>query len=453
MSNGTNPTPLNSEEYGAMVGALLAQQAGQGMFGNPQAERAGVSPFRTLGKYDEGATAALYQPVHNADPETIQEYYRGSNQNAFQRMGNAALTFVPGVALKTVQGIGHVGGAVLSLLPDSDITGYDNAWVNAVASLDESLREALPIHLQQSYGEGNLIQKLGTSTFWTKDFADGVEFLTSAMIPTAGFSKVGSIAKALSNTQRGARLGKALADITAKTGVNTSSALATTYNTVSEAYFEAKDARDQIREAAARQAGVRHYEQLPEDIREIVDQQGADAAARVFNANVAALAIPNFFETKWAQSILGKADNAAESVIRKQILSGEKKAEDIAAGINLRKAAFKGMMTEGLWEENIQASIQQYEQRLSTGEIDPESTSIAEQYAYGLLNNAWGFARFIPDLLTFGAAGTSAAAGSLQDEGATSVFLGSALGGGMSTYAAVKENQALKKYAANVETS
>lgn len=273
------------------------------------------------------------------------------------------------------------------------------------------------------------------------------------MIPTAGFSKVGSVAKALSNTQRGAKLGKVLADITKKTGINTSAALATTYNTVSEAYFEGKDARDQIREAAARQNGVRHFEDLPEDVREIVDQQAADAAARVFNANVVALAIPNFFETKWAQSIIGKADNAAESLVRRQILSGEKKAEDIAAGIKLREASFKGMLSEGLWEENIQSSIQQYEQRLSSGELDPNSTSIAEQYAYGLFNNAWGFARFIPDLLTFGAAGTSAKAGSLQDEGATSVFLGSALGGGMSTYAAVKENQSLKKYAANVETS
>ena len=81
MSNGKqNTTPINPEEYAAQIGAIMAQEARAGVYGDPVAERAGVSPFKTLGKYDAGATAALYQPVNNADPQQIQAYYRGDNQ-------------------------------------------------------------------------------------------------------------------------------------------------------------------------------------------------------------------------------------------------------------------------------------------------------------------------------------------------------------------------------------
>lgn len=348
MSNGKqNTTPINPEEYAAQIGAIMAQEARAGVYGDPVAERAGVSPFKTLGKYDAGATAALYQPVNNADPQQIQAYYRGDNQAWWQQMGNAALAFVPGVALKTIQGVGHVGGGLLSIVND-DITGYDNAWVNAISNLDERMREALPIHLTKAYSEGNLVKKLGTTSFWTKDFADGLEFLASAMIPSGAFGKLGSISKALSNTQRGARLGKVLADITKATGANTSNITATVYNTLSESYFEAKDARDQVRNVLAAAAGYNSYEDVPEEDRAPIDQQAGEAASRVFTANAAALSIPNFFESKWAQSILGKQNNAAESLIRKQILSGATTADKVATGVKLRKAAFKGLATEGL---------------------------------------------------------------------------------------------------------
>lgn len=217
-----------------------------------------------------------------------------------------------------------------------------------MANLDEKLRESLPIHVTKTYAEGNLVQKLGTTSFWTKDAADGLEFLASAMVPSGLFGKVGSIAKTLSATQRGARLGKALAGVTKKTGINTSNVLATTYNTVSESFFEAKDARDQFRELRAQQAGYKSFAEMPEDDKVIIEQEAGETAARVFNANAAALAIPNFFESKWAQTILGKQNNAAESLVRKQILSGKKTAAEVAEGVSLRKAAFKGMMSEGL---------------------------------------------------------------------------------------------------------
>lgn len=150
---------------------------------------------------------------------------------------------------------------------------------------------------------------------------------------------------------------------------------------------------------------------------------------------------------------MGKKNNAAESEIRKQILSGKLTPSQVASNISKRKAAFKGLVTEGLWEENIQASIQQYEQRLAKGELDPKSTTILEEYGHGLFNNAWGFIRAIPDILTFGALGTSAKAGSLQDEGATAVLLGGILGSGMSTVAAAAETRALQDYAGKVQSA
>lgn len=122
--------------------------------------------------------------------------------------------------------------------------------------------------------------------------------MASAMIPSGVLGKLGSVSKLLSNTQRGAKLGKALANISKSTGINTSNLTASVYNTTSEAYFEAKEARDQVREALAIREGYSSFAELPEEIQTSVDNQAGEAAARVFNANVVSLAIPNFFESK-----------------------------------------------------------------------------------------------------------------------------------------------------------
>lgn len=81
MSNGKKPQGITPEQYGQLVGSVLARQASLGMYRDPVAERAGASPFETLGKYDEGATAALYQPANGIDPKKVQQYYRADNQS------------------------------------------------------------------------------------------------------------------------------------------------------------------------------------------------------------------------------------------------------------------------------------------------------------------------------------------------------------------------------------
>lgn len=56
-----------------------------------------------------------------------------------------------------------------------------------------------------------------------------------------------------------------------------------------------------------------------------------------------------------------------------------------------------------------------------------------------MLNNLAGFTKAIPDILSFGLLGTSAQAGTLQDEGATAILLGGIIGGPMSMIGASRE--------------
>lgn len=125
---------------------------------------------------------------------------------------------------------------------------------------------------------------MGTADFWANDFFDGLAFMTSAYVPAGILGKVGSSAKALSGSSKkmGQIMGKALSKTTEATGVNTSLALTTFYNTVSEAGFEAHEANKNLREEYAKAQGYESYQELPKHVKNLVDQKAGEAAARTF---------------------------------------------------------------------------------------------------------------------------------------------------------------------------
>jgi hypothetical protein len=83
----------------------------------------------------------------------------------------------------------------------------------------------------------------------------------------------------------------------------------------------------------------------------------------------------------------------------------------------LWKPISQSAASEGLWEENIQTAIQQYEGQFARNITDDP---MAQEIAENMLVNMKGFAKsFIP--------GTTNSAA--EDEGAVSIFLGGLIGG------------------------
>lgn len=98
----------------------------------------------------------------------------------------------------------------------------------------------------------------------------------------------------------------------------------------------------------------------------------------------------------------------------------------------------KGVLSEGLWEENIQTSVNQYEERLAKGYQD-ENAVVGP--LTNLLKNGWSFAK------TIGSLGMAAPeVGSMEDDAGSAIFLGSLIGGGMSLASNYMEQKQTEAY-------
>src|SRR5690606_19190116 len=135
--------------------------------------------------------------------------------------------------------------------------------------------------------------------------------------------------------------------------------------------------------------------------------------------NMAALVAPNFLLTKWFK--FGKEINAED--IRRSVRggTGAMSKQGVIDRYNIWKAGFKGFLSEGAWEENIQNAAQDYEKRVAMGDQD---TNRVAGLATNMVNNLWGFAKIAPALFN----NELITPHSSEDEGAKAILLGAMLG-------------------------
>lgn len=392
-------------------------------------EREGTSPFKALGKYDTGLTPASYEAT-GMWPEYAQSMMRGQNQTSASKLFNGFLSRTASVALKLASGIVSVGALAASPFTQDMSLMWDNAILDKIHNLDEGLKEALPAHASRHYTEGNWMQKFGTASFWANDGFDGIAFLASAAIPGALFSKIGSVSKALSATKYGKTLGKALSSTSSATGLNTANVMTTAFNTVAEASMEAEEVNRSIRNTLAAKKGFQSYDSIPDDdpAKVEIKEKAGQAATRTFYWNMAALAVPNYIQSRW----FTKKPESIYEGLKKMARKGEALPAQTVRSYLL--AAGGGLVSEGLWEENIQSAITAFEERLAKGETGPDYVSGPLTQA---LDNAYFFTR---SLASFNNLPTKP--GSYEDEASSAIALGAMLGGGMSMVSAYNTQKA-----------
>lgn len=258
---------------------------------------------------------------------------------------------------------------------------------------------------------------------------DGIEFLASAYLPGSALSKVGSLTK-LTNVGKMKNLSNALKSTKAFVGAKETSnltglVLGTMYNTTSEAMIEGKGVYDEIKK------DLRH--RFPTMSEEEIELKASKGARNTFAYNMAALIVPNFLQNKWMH---GKS--SFEDLRR---LSNLGKVTDKELKANLLGSFSKGFASEGLWEENIQTAIAEYEKTMASHGKD-ELGGIGSRYVKGIS----AFFKAIPDIVSFNSLGTSAEAGSYEDQAATAVLLGGILGGPFSLMSDIRESKALREF-------
>lgn len=315
-----------------------------------------LKDLRPIGSrtYDSSLSVPLQKYSNSYDenyrPEYNQIWNRAANQSGLGQLGYGLLSRGLSIVPKIGNGLGSLYGA-LTMDELSDI--WSNPINDMFNGLDESLREAFPVYRSMKNDRSGLLGKMMTTSFWADDFFDGIAFAASAYAPGLAIGKLTSAgAKALSTTKVAKELGLSLKGL--ERGAHaTNLAAATAYNTLAEASVEAYQTQKDIEAQLIAQG------EEPGKAK----QKAAEAAARVFRANTAVLAIPNLIENTLFHGGFGDL----QKKIRQSIWANNGKlADDLSVTESVWGRVAKGAATEGLWEENVQTSINQYERLIAT---------------------------------------------------------------------------------------
>lgn len=360
-------------------------------------------------KYDE-----FYRPGYN------QEWNRSENQSGLAQLGLGLTSRTLSIIPKLGAGLGSIYGAGLAIKENELSKIWDNPVVGWFNELDEQLKETLPVYRSEDYSTGDLLGKLGTTSFWANDAFDGFAYAASAAVPGLIFGKAIQGTSAL---VRSTDLGKRVLGGLNKIGANSHRAnltISTAYNTISESAAEAYQTQKELEAIYEDQGFDPQHAKL----------KAAEAAARVFRGNMAALAIPNLIQNTMFHGGWNSIQKAT-----KQAIWASKNADEIKYLDSLWSKVGKGFVSEGIWEENIQTSMQQWEKNAALIGKNTDHTGL--EIGSNFVNNIAGFfGSFMP--------GHEETAD--QVEGATSIFLGGLIGGGMGAMSYRNEKKQFKKY-------
>jgi len=271
---------------------------------------------------------------------------------------------------------GYIGGSFGSMI--DGITGgrtnltkadnftqsvAENSWVNAFSALDETIKEAIPVHQTEQSKTGGFTEWVFDGSFWATQGADGLGYIASFLVPGAATKilKLGSAGtklygKGIALVGAETKLGKGLfafdklVDIEKTIDIATATAMSTTF----EAASEAKEAMDNYRAKMAN-SGL-----SPEEI----EAKAAKVGENVFATNFGILLLPNLMTNK---ILLGhikankldnlftsKFDDAGKFIMEPIVKTGKQKA------LQYGETAALGVLGEGFWEEGMQTTMSNY---------------------------------------------------------------------------------------------
>ncbi len=367
-------------------------------------------------EYDEG-----YRPGFN------QTWNRSANQSGIEQLGYGLLSRTLSIAPKIGAGLGSIYGLGLAAGDGSYKDIWDNPVTNWFNSLDDSIKESLPAYSSEKYDTGDLLSKLGTTSFWANDAFDGFAYALSAFVPG---TVIGKALGAGSKLLKASDAGKKIIGGLNKIGVNSQRAnlaLSTAYNTITEASAEAFQTQKEL-EAIYEEKGF-----TPEQAK----IKAAEGAARVFNVNLAALAVPNLVQN----SLFHGGWDASKKGVQESIWKSLVKKEEIKFNQSLWKNIGGSVASEGFWEENIQTSLQQWEK--NAAHLGKSTDNRGLEIGLNMADNAAGFFKSF----MYGSEETPE-----QIEGATSIFLGGLIGGSAALRSHIIEKKQFNKQKEQAQT-
>ncbi len=374
--------------------------------------------------------------------EDNPDYIEAELQSKTDRVFNGLARLGLGALTKTGAGIGYATSALPALAVWDINVMTENPLSQMFNKAEELMKEALPVHKTRAYTEGNILQQMGTVSFWADDVSDGLAFLLSAYAGgyiskpiQIGSEVVKGLAK-LSEAVTKATAKKALINamkILGEGGKGWDLATITAYNTLTEAAVEAHEVGQQLKQEFSDQINdelekalaniekeklalplsnlspdatleerERWQKQRELQLKAIEDKYMAPIKRRMdefkikrsvaqrntFLANVAALSFSNSWETTM---LFGKKSGIG-ALLKNRFVNGalDQTSKSTAKTFAQKFAqnAAKGIAAEGLWEENVQLGISNYEERLAKGlDNRPRLLAIASNMVDNLITD------------------------------------------------------------------
>lgn len=311
-------------------------------------------------KYDTGTLAGHAEAarLYGENPDLTLEYSRNASQNSVKTLLNNIAANTLSVGTKFVGGFETLGRAAMqgiSYATSEPGESTDYLSNNYSQGVEESIKDYFKVYRNKDYDTAtNPVAKLFTGYGLGNDLLDGAAFMASSIVGGGLFAKAGGkIATKLlvSNIARESAAALSAASKGAKIGYTVGS-------TLLEGLTEAQQTYQEVKDILAKQM-------ITDDKGNVIkpkytDDEVQDMATKSFNetflTNAAILSLSNF----WEAGLLHK--NYDELLVKhmKNVLAGDVPAVGSAVKDALRTGV-EGFFAEGVWEENMQTAIQQYE--------------------------------------------------------------------------------------------
>ena len=422
--------------------------------------------------------------------EVINEakaYNQGAGELLAKGLGNVVKTIGIEVAKTPGYAAGIVGAIGNELIGDGKESMrmiVDNAWVNTFESLDQSIKDAMPIHMSKLAREGGLTDKLSSGAWWAESGADGLGFMLAMFAPGAALkaagigSKIAAGAEGLANLSN--KLGKVAtgeswvaklglmtapegrvaaaveaktAELLAKGGGVLDDVAKAEIAAVEKATRKAAGSTYKYTQGLARNANgfssaiinttlessaeaANTFDNLKKNYlgegltEEEANLKAGEGAAAVFKGNMALLAVSNILDEAWIWKSISSAGEkeAAKSLMSKIFKDG---VVDTDVLKNLPKEFTRAKTLKRIGT-NFGKGI------LKEGVYEEGSqTTLQQNIEKGIKGE-----NILDDLYNVGASYFDDFANNTELQ--ESIFLGGLLGGGASIIGTIQENQALK---------
>jgi hypothetical protein len=403
-NNNTKFDPFNEHNKTAIDLGLNTQTVPQKQF-NIDSQRDRLNTFSNidLNEFSDDVTGDSVSLFSNdSEARDILSEQRAQNQSASEQLFKGVGRILTTVGTEIGKVPGYVGGGVAALIGEATdpLTGketnsmsimVDNMWVNAFEKLDEDIKSTMPIYLTKDVQEGNIVDKLGSSAWWSTTGADGIGFLLSMYAPgqflkaakigsflAGGLEGIGNSSKLLGKTLTSANIlskGEFGAiNASSKLINNLDSGAAVLANTFIESSAEAANTFDNIKKS--------YLQANPNATEEEINTNAGNAAANVFKTNMALLLVSNAID----EVLLFKGFNQSADKVAKQSLIGRlfkdgKIDLEAAKKIGIKKASMdaataipKAFAKEGLFEEGLQYEVQTHFEDVANNKTKKEFT-------------------------------------------------------------------------------